>query len=483
MNKTKAGREEIIRSDRIEIRERGAATLRRANGTQLDVVNFSAFGIAAHSHSAEPPPGPAFDAELSVRGVPFQTVTLRFVYAQEQENGSKLAFEVTGAPIDSEGLRAMLDAAYLNERQANRLLAASELRPSFRQAVFELHEFLAEMRDGLAALELGWGQLPRKLRERRERGAILSTTAFLKESLAPRFEALEETLLDLNGSERMHHLKYFKRKLTQLVSEAPLVQLGGTARGPIRFDFEASYLIHQNDFEGGTLFSQCLHKYYTGVSSATALRSRSAFLEGALARGAAETARAGKKFRIAAIGSGAAIELVSFLERLPADSGEIALMLVDFELGALQFAQERLRETLLARGFSGVKITYRHLELKSFIAAGLAGDADLRAAFDLVYASSLFDYLPDAPAELCLSHMLALLAPGGRALAGNFDPALPQRGELEIVLDWNLVYRSSGELLAIAKKVAPQASFARNQQAGKTVPGADADCFVLLPAP
>jgi hypothetical protein len=76
----------------------------------------------------------------------------------------------------------------------------------------------------------------------------------------------------------------------------------------------------------------------------------------------------------------------------------------------------------------------------------------------LVYAAGLFDYLDDALAARLLGAMYEMLRPGGRLLVANFAPDSHARGYMEAMMDWWLVYRTEGQLEALASAVANPAS-------------------------
>jgi len=66
--------------------------------------------------------------------------------------------------------------------------------------------------------------------------------------------------------------------------------------------------------------------------------------------------------------------------------------------------------------------------------------------FDLIYSAGLYDYLPDATAELLTSRLYSKLKPGGRLLIANFLPTCYGRGYLSAFMDWHLKYRTVDEL-------------------------------------
>ncbi|MEB7885447.1 class I SAM-dependent methyltransferase [Serratia fonticola] len=66
--------------------------------------------------------------------------------------------------------------------------------------------------------------------------------------------------------------------------------------------------------------------------------------------------------------------------------------------------------------------------------------------FDLIYSAGLYDYLPKAQALKLSESLMLMLKPGGRLVVGNFSSTSTGRGYLELVMDWNLIYRDRQEL-------------------------------------
>jgi len=78
--------------------------------------------------------------------------------------------------------------------------------------------------------------------------------------------------------------------------------------------------------------------------------------------------------------------------------------------------------------------------------------AELKREFHLTYAAGLFDYLSDRLAARLLAGMLALTRPGGTVLIANFLPDAADRGYMEMVMDWWLIFRTEAQMLALTEQ-------------------------------
>ena len=78
--------------------------------------------------------------------------------------------------------------------------------------------------------------------------------------------------------------------------------------------------------------------------------------------------------------------------------------------------------------------------------------ADL-TGFDLIYAAGLYDYLRDDAACRLTKTLFDMLNPGGALLIANFLPGIRDRGYMESFMNWHLIYRTPGEIAALAYDV------------------------------
>lgn len=65
---------------------------------------------------------------------------------------------------------------------------------------------------------------------------------------------------------------------------------------------------------------------------------------------------------------------------------------------------------------------------------------------DLIYASGLYDYLPDEIAVRLTAQLSKWLAPGGVLLIPNLTPENDEIGYMEAIMDWWMVYRSVDDM-------------------------------------
>jgi SAM-dependent methyltransferase len=72
---------------------------------------------------------------------------------------------------------------------------------------------------------------------------------------------------------------------------------------------------------------------------------------------------------------------------------------------------------------------------------------------DLIYASGLFDYLPDLLARRLVTVLFDSLAPDGRLVVANFAPGAPDRGFMEALGGWFLRYRSEDDVRRLFARV------------------------------
>lgn len=146
-----------------------------------------------------------------------------------------------------------------------------------------------------------------------------------------------------------------------------------------------------------------------------------------------------RQTRIASLACGSCPDLRSIIDQLPSLAGE--LWLNDGDAAALEFSASGLRRIR-------DRIHFRPGDVLS-VARSLP-----RAAFDLVLAGGLFDYLDARRATLLVRIVYGLLNPGGVFFFTNIAEGNPYRPLIEYFGDWKLLERSEEDVYALCEAAA-----------------------------
>lgn len=92
------------------------------------------------------------------------------------------------------------------------------------------------------------------------------------------------------------------------------------------------------------------------------------------------------------------------------------------------------------------------IPLQAQIGSLIAGTAKFEQPFDLITVAGLYDYLEAAPANRLTTLLARQLKPGGRLVISNFIDCW-ERGYMEYLMRWKLLYRSVDEVRAFASRV------------------------------
>lgn len=188
-----------------------------------------------------------------------------------------------------------------------------------------------------------------------------------------------------------------------------------------------------DDLSGKDAAAQPLLDYTTNRPAPCAVRNRAQ----TLAELIDETAQRRNDARILALASSHLREVEQMRNETDIFRGEIVALDQDAESLAV------VERDYASRGVRTLHASIKHL---------LAGKIDLRG-FDLVYAASLFDYLPQPIAKALCERMFDMLDPGGRMLVANFVPNIPDVGYMESFMDWHLVYRDEVAMRDLAATI------------------------------
>src|SRR5690606_21153150 len=190
--------------------------------------------------------------------------------------------------------------------------------------------------------------------------------------------------------------------------------------------------------EGKSLYAKCMHKYFVDKPAATAVRNRAIYLNGRI-KEVIRTHKSDEPIRILSVASGPAKEIQYFLEEQNFEDKTIEFHLIDQDEDSLKHAQRCLYT--LGKGKKNITFHFYNTAMKNIIIRGL-GMKD----FDLIYSAGLFDYFSDPVAQLAGQKLFEGLRKGGQMIVGNFNVENPNQFEMDLALDWRLIYRSKEDM-------------------------------------
>ncbi len=339
--------------------------------------------------------------------------------------------------------------SFLDEWQKN-----CEVRAEFKVSVANIETFLVDLRHWLEQVEVGLNALPVVERESLQRSIIDSVSPSAVKALDALFETFESLYLQMTPEEQPTHRAYVQRRLLPIVLVAPFA--GRSYRKPLGYagDYEMVNMIFRDPQEGSSVFARLFNVWLLHQGSAKAHRSRVQILQEKLVTETARVVRSGRRARILNLGCGPAREIQGFLEQSQlSDHAEFVLM--DFDEETLRHAREALESR---RGDFGrrTKIDFVRESVQQLLKKALrAKEKAAGSSFDYIYCAGLFDYLPDWTCAQLVNLFYQSLNSGGSLLVTNVTPHSPNRGSLELILDWNLIYRSASQIARFRPSTAP----------------------------
>lgn len=320
--------------------------------------------------------------------------------------------------------------------------------PEFKVAVADIVTFLIDLRRWMEQVEIGIRASPSPDGTIREREAVDELAPVAIPMLNDLFGKFEAIAARLDEEARPIHRSYIQRHLHPIVLCAPFAYR--SYRKPLGYagDYEMVNMMARDPQEGGSLFAKLFNVWLLQQGSAAAHRNRLIYLKRVLLRETAAAVRAGHPARILNLGCGPAREIQEFFAESEL-SGQTDFTLMDFNDETLEHAGHVLREQQQKWGRQG-RVTLLKRSVQQLLKDVARGDGLAKGhGFDLIYCAGLFDYLPDRTCRRLLGLFYRSLNPGGLVLTTNVAPTCPNRGSLELILDWNLIYRDAPSFAAI----------------------------------
>jgi extracellular factor (EF) 3-hydroxypalmitic acid methyl ester biosynthesis protein len=315
--------------------------------------------------------------------------------------------------------------------------------PEFKEAVSDIKIFLMDLRLWLEQMELGIQASPKPGRAQLERSIIEKLAPQAIPVLNTLFEKFERIAAGLTEELRPAHRNYVQRNLHEIVFCAPFACR--TYQKPLGYpgDYEMVNMMVRDPQEGGSVFAKIFNVWLLQQGSAAAHRNRLADIAARIESEALRISRSGRKARIFNFACGPALEVQDFIRRSPL-SAQVEFTLSDFNTETLEHTRkaiEGIKERFGRRTSVQLqKKAVQQLFRESQKPAGPANRAPHE--YDFIYCAGLFDYLTDQTCRHLIKIFHQWLAPGGLLYLTNVTPFTPNRGSMDLILDWHLIYRN-----------------------------------------
>jgi extracellular factor (EF) 3-hydroxypalmitic acid methyl ester biosynthesis protein len=315
----------------------------------------------------------------------------------------------------------------------------------FKVLVADVQSYLTGVRHWLEELEFG---LKTEGDQAGQERAILDAIApKIIDTFNGRHERFEEIIYALPLEARGAHQDFVRQHWHKLFLGSPFGHR--TYHKPIGYagDYEMMNMIYRNQPEGRSLYEKLIHLLLVSQWPAKSVRNRVAYLGEHILNETARVARAGKIARILNVGCGPAREVQDFLRETQLGN-QADFTLLDFNEETLLYAAQKLVEA--KRQFSRrTQIRTQQISVYELLKRTRRGGNDAEK-FDLIYCAGLFDYLAPDTCHALMELWHDSLSPGGLILIANMNDTKPFRNFIEFILDWQLIYRNSAEILTLA---------------------------------
>jgi SAM-dependent methyltransferase len=267
-----------------------------------------------------------------------------------------------------------------------------------------------------------------------------------------KLDELRSLVADYSEEEHNRHGFYLRRQLWHMLMCAPIIRRTNLKPRGYAGDSEIMRMIYDNAYRGDSLFARLLHKHALERTGAHAVRNRRVLVADALRSYREETA-SGQPVRVLSVACGPGRELADII-LTQTDAKNFTFRMFDQDQYALMEAA-KLVNTIEVRLDTAIRADYVRESVRTMLATREL-DAEW-GQYDFIYSMGLFDYLTPPVARAVLRKLYGLLSPGGQIIIGNFHVDNPSRIYMEYWLDWKIYHRDQDGMLALARRVAPDA--------------------------
>lgn len=215
-------------------------------------------------------------------------------------------------------------------------------------------------------------------------------------------------------------------------------------------DFQIMQMVYDWQYRGETVYEKLVHRL--GLDVAECIATRMTVMREVIADTVIAKAGAGRDepARITSVGCGPAREVSDYL-KIGTPPGPVQFTLIDQDHDALSHAYESTYTQVMRMGGKAsvncLNVAFNQL----FDTEELFGRL---AEQDLIYTVGLVDYLKPRRAKVWISSLFQFLAPGGRLVISNMlKTEMSNFWAMEFITDWNVIFRTEEEMLALAEDI------------------------------
>ena len=358
-----------------------------------------------------------------------------------------VALEFTQGYLDIQTLRTEHEALLISLALANPVFATPQfILPEYQQLSSEILYLFRSYRDLLAKFEKDLTATGRT------REALLrDVLQHCEDRIVPQWQELWYRGNDIiwpvmdDPKTVAAHKDYTERVLTPDFMPGPVMRR--CYEKPLGYpgDYQIMNYVYEWQRAGDTPYEKLLHRIgiVTGECVGTRLRMTKELISQRVAAHPGD-----EPMRIANLGCGSAYELYEYLQidHLPRP---LECTLIDQDHRALSCAYEQAYPSV-SRHKGRVKIQCLETSFAKLLKAGELFKS--MPPQDMIYSLGLFDYLSARRAKALTRDLYEQVVPGGQLIIANVKTGRETcMWPLEFVTDWSLVYRTEGDMRAMAE--------------------------------
>lgn len=438
-------RKKIIRQDRHNVPP-GKCFLKTKND-KLELVNISSFGCAVVMtvEQFEIRNGnltnEILEGSLVYENFELQDIKLKKIRHTPVGSNVTIAFECVAEPFKIDRFFAITQAYEALENVSKSYTELSQMPADFKQIIFELKELLLKLKANVDQIESQIQTDSKMISDEFELTVADVISVYLNQAIPQYYSALPKIFLKCDDATMTLCKKFAREQIGHLIYGAPFAHRAYFKPRGYAGDYEMMNHLYREEPVGKTLFDKCLHKYFVDEPAGEAVKNRGQYLYTKIK----EVIDLNQpEVKILSVASGPALEQQLFLKNSNEYIGRrIQFNCIDQDEESLKHAQLQIKsiDRVVQSGFD---FNFRNLAIKNIIVQGLP-----EGNYDLIYTAGLFDYFTEPVATAAAMKLFAAIKPGGKLIIGNFSKNNPSVPFMELVLDWNLIYRSPEDLKRI----------------------------------